>query len=56
MFKQTLKRMVLTGVTVMVLASLAAPAAMAAPISKEGYSPLGPCWPIYIPGRDVIKL
>jgi len=31
MFKQTLKRMVLTGAAVMVLASMAAPAAMAAP-------------------------
>ncbi len=31
MFKQTLKRMVLTAATVMVLASVAAPTAMAAP-------------------------
>ena len=55
MFKQTLKRMVLTGATVTVLLSMAAPAVMAAPISK-GYGPLDPCWPIHVPGCDPIKL
>ena len=53
MFKQTLKKMVLTGATVMVLLSMAAPAAIAAPISK-GYDPLDPCWPIYTPGCEIL--
>jgi hypothetical protein len=47
MFKQTLKRMVLTGATVMVLLSAAAPA-MAAPATfqeepSDGYIPIPAC-------------
>jgi hypothetical protein len=54
MFKHTLKRMVLTGATVMVISSMAAPAAMAAPINK-GYDPWpapNACWPIWYPACE----
>ncbi len=52
MFKHTLKKMVLTAATVMVLSSMAAPAAMAAPINKLPPipEPYPPCWPIALPG------
>ena len=54
MFKHTLKkRMALTGAPVMVLLSMTAPAAMAAPISNGFHLPGDACWPIYYPGCEL---
>jgi len=56
MFKHTLKSVVLTGATIMVLLSMTAPAAMAAP--KIDWRPGEPlpgsaCYPIYYPGCEL---